>query len=220
MTSTHFERGASDEALQSLRENGFCVISDHLSPSTLSALSKAYDIAVANTPSANRGRSSTRVEGLLDADPIFGPLYAGEILHAAARQQIGGPYKLSCFHARSLHPHCEIGEFHIDFRADEEPFPLLSFIYMVDGFSESNGATRFVPGTHRRGEGPTDRDQGECRKQSVAAVGRAGSVVIFDGRVWHAHGSNSTSLPRRSIQASFIPEHESSAVGLDVPVFR
>jgi len=222
MTSTHFECGASDEALQSLRENGFCVIIGYLSSSTILALSEAYDSAVANAsgPNTHNGRSSTRVESLLDADPIFGPLYDGQILHAAAGQLIGGPYKLSCFHARSLHPHCEIGEFHIDFRSDEEPFPLLSFIYMIDEFSEENGATRFAPGSHVRRSGPEYADQEKCREQSVAADGPAGSVIIFDGRVWHAHGANSTSLPRRSVQASFIPAAQTSAIELDVPIFE
>ncbi|HVF47392.1 MAG TPA: hypothetical protein VNA17_07490 [Pyrinomonadaceae bacterium] len=69
-------------------------------------LSEAYDRAVAGAPLENIhiGRGSTRVGGMLEAEPVFGSLYKGEALHAAARV-IGGPFKLSCFHARSLHAH-------------------------------------------------------------------------------------------------------------------
>src|SRR6476469_3763056 len=100
MTKAHFHEGAFEEALRSLDENGFCVISGYMSPSDIPVLSKAYDAAVANASEKNihKGRSSTRVEGLLDTDPIFHSVYKAEILHAAARQLIGGAFKLSCFH--------------------------------------------------------------------------------------------------------------------------
>ena len=42
------------------------------------------------------------------------------------------------------------------------------------------------------------------REGQVSACGPAGSVVIFNGSVWHGHGANQTSEPRRSIQGAFI----------------
>jgi ectoine hydroxylase-related dioxygenase (phytanoyl-CoA dioxygenase family) len=156
---------------------------------------------------------------MLEAEPIFASLYKGEALHTAARQVIGGPFKLSCFHARTLHRVCDMGEFHIDFRPDEQPFPLLSFIFMIDEFSERNGATRFVAGSQRGKDRPSPGQQEECVMQSVPACGPAGSVIIFDGRVWHAHGANSNSLERRSLQGSFIPTAEMAAMEFDIPTF-
>ena len=221
MTTTHFQTGEFAESLEALHKNGFCVISELISSSKMPELSAAYDRAVARAcaEDTHKGRSSTRVERILDTDPVFRSLFKGEILLAAARHVIGGPFKLSCFHTRSLHPHCEIGEFHIDFRDDEQPFPLLSFIYMIDEFNETNGATRFVAGSQHRDDRPESLRQEEYVAQSIPACARAGSVIIFDGRVFHAHGANSTSHERRSLQGSFIPAAETSAMEFDIPIF-
>jgi ectoine hydroxylase-related dioxygenase (phytanoyl-CoA dioxygenase family) len=112
-----------------------------------------------------------------------------------------------------------VGEFHIDFRPDERPFPLLSFIYTIDEFSESNGATRFVAGSQYRKDRPSPSQQEECLTQSVPGCAPAGSVIIFDGRVRHAQGANSSALERRSLQGSFIPAAQVSAVEFDIPIF-
>lgn len=221
MTPTNFQNDELEEPLRALDKNGFCVITRYLPFSKMPELSTAYDGAVASASVANthRGRSSTRVGGMLEAEPSFSSLYKGEALLAAARQVIGGPFKLSCFHARTLPARCEVGEFHIDFRPDEQPFPLLSFIYMIDEFSVGNGATRFVAGSQHRKVRPSPSQQEECLTESVPACAPAGSVIIFDGRVRHAHGANSSSMKRRSLQGSFIPAAEISAVEFDIPIF-
>lgn len=221
MTPVNFQHNDLEEPLSALRKNGFCVIDGYMPSSEMPEISAAYDRAAASASAENThvGRSSTRVGGMLEAEPIFVSLYKGEALHAAARQVIGGPFKLSCFHARTLHRVCDMGEFHIDFRPDEQPFPLLSFIVMIEEFSERNGATRFVPGSQHHKDRPSPSDQERCIRQSVPACGPAGSVIIFDGRVWHAHGANSSSQKRRSLQGSFIPASETSAMEFDVSLF-
>jgi hypothetical protein len=214
MTPTILQSIEIGDHLRTLGDNGFVVIPSYIPTSRMPELSAAYDRAVASASVENthRGRSSTRVEGVLAAEPIFASLYKGETLNAAARQLIGGAFKLSCFHSRTLHRHCEMGEFHIDFGPDEQPFPLLSFIYMIDEFSERNGATRFVVGSQHCKDRPSPSEQQECLTQSVAACGSAGSVIIFDGRVHHAHGANSSSIERRSLQGSFIPAAQSGSL--------
>jgi ectoine hydroxylase-related dioxygenase (phytanoyl-CoA dioxygenase family) len=147
---------------------------------------------------------------------LFFLSYTVEILLAASRQVLGGPLKLSCFHARSLHPHCEAGELHIDFRSDEEPFPLVYFIYMIDKFSQENGATRFLRGSQHCKDRPSKE---ELSRQSVPVCAPAGSVIVLDSRIWHAHEANSSSLPRRSVQGSFIPPSQPSATEFDIPTF-
>jgi hypothetical protein len=221
MTPTHFQNDELDGPLRSLRENGFCVISRLVPASKMPELSAAYDKAVVNSSAedTHKGRSSTRANIMIDSEPVFASLCKGYTLHAAARQVIGGPFKLSCFHARSLHAPCEMGEFHIDFRDNEQPFPLLSFIYMIDEFSEATGATRFVAGSQHHARRPNPAQQEAYVSKSVSACGPAGSVIIFDGRVWHGHGANSTSRERRSLQGSFIPAAETAATEFDIPIF-
>jgi ectoine hydroxylase-related dioxygenase (phytanoyl-CoA dioxygenase family) len=83
---------------------------------------------------------------------------------------------------------------------------MVGFIFMVDPFRPENGATRFVPGSHRRpvvpgGAGP-DLKAGD--EDEVPAYGPAGSVIAYNGSVWHGHGANRSAGPRRSIQGAYL----------------
>ena len=128
-------------------------------------------------------------------------------LFSACCRVIGRPFKLSSFHARTLHPHSLSGQLHIDVRRDSVDWPLLSFILMVDDFRPENGATRFVPGSHHWPCVPDDTlsDLRAHYDGQVQACGPAGSLLIFNGSVWHDHSANKSGKPRRSLQGAFIP---------------
>jgi ectoine hydroxylase-related dioxygenase (phytanoyl-CoA dioxygenase family) len=80
---------------------------------------------------------------------------------------------------------------------------MVGFIYMVDAFRPENGATCFVVGSQGMSVEPT--------APRVPVSGPAGSLIIFNGSVWHGHGANVTDRPRRSIQGAFIRRTEPSA---------
>ena len=85
---------------------------------------------------------------------------------------------------------------------------------MVDEFRRDNGATRFVPGSHRWRHAPSDvmQDATADYEGQVSACGPAGSVVIYNGSVWHGHGVNQTKEPRRSIQGAYIRRDDKQAI--------
>src|SRR5581483_97971 len=76
---------------------------------------------------------------------------------------------------------------------------------MIDAFTPDNGATRFIPGSPRWGDPPTDGRMQQYMAQLVSACGSAGSLLVFDGSTWHGQGVNSSSQSRRSLQGAFIP---------------
>jgi len=67
--------------------------------------------------------------------------------------------------------------------------------WCLDDFTEENGATRMVPGSHRwhRPPGPDDADI-----ETVPLEAPAGSIVAFESRIWHKTGFNSTNDQRRA----------------------
>ena len=65
---------------------------------------------------------------------------------------------------------------------------------MLSDFTEANGATRLVPLSHLSGLQPVPNLPDSV--PSVPALGRAGDVVIWEGRTWHAAGANLTNAPR------------------------
>lgn len=66
------------------------------------------------------------------------------------------------------------------------PCATANVMWMLCDFTEENGATRLVPGSHRWPEQPRPG------VGTAAGVGTAGSILVFDGRVWHGTGANTT----------------------------
>jgi ectoine hydroxylase-related dioxygenase (phytanoyl-CoA dioxygenase family) len=70
-------------------------------------------------------------------------------------------------------------------------------MWMIDDFTEENGATRLVPGSHLSGRTPDPAVPHTVA--TVAATGSAGTAFVFDGRLWHGAGANTGDKPRRGI---------------------
>ena len=201
----------SAKVVQDLNDIGFVVIPGSIKSDDLPQLAEAYDSAVSSASSDDIriGSSTTRVTDFVNrGDAEFDSLYIHRPLLEASYRVIGQPFKLSTMHARTLRPNSQTSELHIDFKPNEKRFPLVSFIFMVDEFRHDNGATRFVPGSHKWTTIPNDLTKDaltDVEKQTRTACGQAGSIIIFNGSVWHRISANTTSSPRRSIQGAFIP---------------
>ena len=61
---------------------------------------------------------------------------------------------------------------------------------------------------------PTDvaQDTSADYEGQVVACGPAGSVIVYNGSVWHGHAANRVDEPRRSIQGAYIRRDAQSAV--------
>jgi ectoine hydroxylase-related dioxygenase (phytanoyl-CoA dioxygenase family) len=59
---------------------------------------------------------------------------------------------------------------------------------MLTDFTGENGATRILPGSHRKMAWPAPDDADP--PGMVQATGPAGTLLVFDGRVWHGTGSS------------------------------
>ena len=208
----------SARTVQDLFDFGFVVIPGSVKSDDVAQLKTAYDSAFlsASSDDIRIGSTSTRVNDFVNRGEAaeFDSLYIYQPLLEACHHVIGQPFKLSSMHARTLHPNIPAQNLHIDFKPDEEKFPLVSFILMVDEFRTDNGATRFVPGSHKWSANPNKLSNdalAEYEKQTQTACGQAGSMIIFNGSVWHGYSANLTSRPRRSIQGAFIPREEQAA---------
>jgi len=195
-----------------LQEDGFIIIPGPFRSGELPRISATYDAAVsfALPEDIHVGGSTTRVNGFADPKHNLEALYTHQPLLEAASNIIGEPFKLSSMHARTLHPHSQKQRLHIDFKPDEDRFPLAGFVFMVDEFRDDNGATRFAPGSHRWSLAPdelTDDTLEDHESKSQPALGQAGSLIVFSGSTWHGHAANLTNEPRRSIQGAFIPRN-------------
>ena len=197
------------DAASELQERGFVVLPGPVRSGRMELLADAYTAAVASATGDDIrvGSTTTRVSDFVNRGAEFDDLYVFPPLLEACCRVIGRPFKLSSLLARTLRSHEPAQELHVDVRRDSADWPLLGFILMVDEFRSDNGATRFVPGSHRRSGTPEDTIS-ELRAEhdgQVLACGSAGSLLVFNGSAWHGHTANTSRGPRRSLQGFFVP---------------
>ncbi len=106
--------------------------------------------------------------------------------------------------------------------ADDQLIPLAkpheaiicNTMWALTDFTEANGATRVIPGSHKADHSP-DLTQ---TYDTVAAEMPKGSVLIWHGSLWHGGGANTTSERRVGIAmnycAGFIRQQENQQLGL------
>ena len=197
------------DAVSDLGERGFVVLPGPVPSEEMNAFVAAYTAAMisASHEDTRVGTTSTRVNDFVNRGVEFDGLYVFPPLLEACCRIIGRPFKLSSLLSRSLRPYSVAQELHVDVARDSVDWPLVGFILMIDEFGVDNGATRFVPGSHRwlSALEDDDVDVRADRTDQVPACGSAGSLLIFNGATWHGHTTNRSDAPRRSLQDAFIP---------------
>jgi ectoine hydroxylase-related dioxygenase (phytanoyl-CoA dioxygenase family) len=89
-----------------------------------------------------------------------------------------------------------------DFPPMIAPPVVVNVMWMLNDFTEANGATRMVPRSHLYGRRPdAQRDKDVV---SIPAEGVAGSAMLFDGRIWHGTGANISDEQRLGILSTFV----------------
>ncbi len=171
----------------------------------------------ANSP----GAPNQRVWNLVNKGEAFRRLLLNETALALVKHLLGDDILMFSMTANIANRGGAPQPLHGDqrFAPPDTPYPLIAnCAWMLDPFTDENGATRVVPGTHRLGDWPEDGAEIE----TLPATGPAGGLMVWDGRLWHGTGANRTPKPRRGILAAyckpFVRTQENSTVSVDPEV--
>ena len=90
---------------------------------------------------------------------------------------------------------------HRDLRFYTGEIPIMiNALIMLDDFTENNGSTLLLPYSHLDESKPTDE---EFHRHAIKAIGKAGSVLLFNANVWHCSSLNTSDKGRRAIPITF-----------------
>lgn len=197
------------EAARLLFEEGFLIIEGALQAHVLSCLKAELRPWFARTPRGEGmflGRGTKRFSALfaksamtklLALDPLMLAL-ADKVLKASGACE---SYEINLTQAIGIEP----GEPAQILHRDDDIWPIshdgevmLNAIWMLDDFTEENGATRLIPGSHKwaRVRHP---EPGEA----VSAEAPAGSLLVFLGSTLHGGGANRSHATRHGILLSY-----------------
>ncbi len=197
---------------EQLAEFGYAILPDFLTPARVYRLTDAveslYDAEGARAGSEFRQEPHCRrLANLVDKGALFRELIAETEVLQLVGEVLGPDYKLSSLNARSADPMSDSGQpLHADMGAvaDERGFWVCNTVWMLDAFTEENGALRVVPGTHKWGRLP---DVGKAEYPGEKLVtGAAGTVVVMNAHLWHGGTANRTTAPRRAIHGFYCRE--------------
>ncbi|MGQ0431288.1 MAG: phytanoyl-CoA dioxygenase family protein [Microthrixaceae bacterium] len=94
------------------------------------------------------------------------------------------------------------------------PPTVCNTMWALTDFTEANGATRIIPGSHTADVSPTYGQHYD----SIPAEMARGSVLVWHGSLWHGGGANSTSARRVGIAmnycAGYIRQQENQQLGI------
>ena len=198
---------------QQLDENGYVILENYMGDRLLAELRER--IAQLFLSEGERAGSefkqeeqTQRLANLVDKGEIFQRAIAmPEILDRIAHV-LGPQFKLSSLNARSANPHSTwVQPLHADMGAipDEKGYWVANTVWMLDDFTEQNGAIRMVPGSHRWGRLPQQAlaDLQARHPEEILITGKAGTVVVMNAHLWHGGTANRTARPRCAMHAFY-----------------
>lgn len=147
------------------------------------------------------GSGYVKLEGALIQIPDLAPLCIHPDVLAVVEQGLGEDfYLVNNVCTMWSQPGSPTGRLHSDWPLSQVPQPwppwplLIQTMWMLTDFTEENGATRAVPGSHRFLQ-PPDADRIYFNEKPV--TGSRGSVLIWHGTLWHRNGPNTSETSHR-----------------------
>jgi ectoine hydroxylase-related dioxygenase (phytanoyl-CoA dioxygenase family) len=223
------EGPALDAHADAIARDGYTVLEDAIDPALVAALSDdlhrledAYDIGPAE--SSFEGTRTVRVYNLL----ALGAVYEAVPVHPHVLPLVERVLDRGCLVSSLSSIAILPGETAQPIHADDQLIPLTkpheatvcNTMWALTDFTEANGATRVIPGSHLADHSP----EYGARFDSVPAEMRAGSVLVWHGSLWHGGGANTTDERRVGIAmnycAGFIRQQENQQLGIPRDVAR
>lgn len=197
--------------------DGYCYVEDVIPAEDLAPIreSVARDVWANSLLPPPQGY----VPGFLRFNQAIAP-YMAEPRLLGVVEKLFGPYtRISMVTGSVNGPGIPRGDLHADWPYNQAnaahipaPYPDSTLhvltMWMLTDFTEENGATIIVPGTHRKSDhprkgGPIDPKQPYPGEQRL--LGKAGTVAMMDTRMWHAIAPNVTANERVAVIVRYAP---------------
>ena len=189
-----------------IKRDGFTVVPNAIEPDLVSSLRDALRELQRERPNLVQG-SIYRSVGLLGEGGVFELPPIHPAIHPIIGGVLGGGFLLTLYDALDVTPGTNAQPLHVDdalmpLERPHQPF-VCTTIWALTDFTEENGATRVVPGSHRSADVP-DYSKHQSEYQTEPVEMPAGSVLVFDGGLWHTSGENTTADTwRLGLQVSY-----------------
>ena len=212
--ATHVER---------IAEQGYTIVEDAIEVDLLDELTdelRRLEVELGIVPASNdfEGSATVRIYNLL----VHGKAFERVPVHPNVLPLVEGVLDKGCLISSLSSIAICAGETPQPIHADDQLIPIpkphpptvCNSMWALTDFTEANGATRIMPGTHLSDRSP---DYG-APYESIPAEMARGSVLVWHGSLWHGGGANTTDERRIGIAmnycAGYIRQQENQQLGI------
>jgi ectoine hydroxylase-related dioxygenase (phytanoyl-CoA dioxygenase family) len=212
-----------------IARDGYTIVEGAIEPDLVCELRETLERLEAELgarPAGNRfeGAHTVRIYNLLARGKVFEKVP----VHPAVLPLVEAVLDPGCLISSLSSIAIDAGEAAQPIHADDQlipvpkPHPALvcNSMWALTDFTEANGATRIIPGSHLYDHSP---EYGR-HYDSIAAEMPAGSVLVWHGSLWHGGGANRTDRRRTGIAmnycAGYIRQQENQQLGIPREIAR
>lgn len=195
--------------VRALEQDGYVVLrgvfSNGQCQDAIKSLESMHASSLDNELSPVYGYSCQYVDALLyrDLDTFLPfsvePRIISLLKHVAEARVERTSFHLASLTARSAFPGCGEQALHEDYHVEDVAFAF-NAVVMLNDFTEANGATQLVPGSHRHMMFLNETDS---EPEPVLITGSIGDVLLFDAAIFHGGTRNSTGSTRHALLACY-----------------
>lgn len=215
--------------LARIERDGFTIVPDAIEAELLDGLAEDLarierdeKIVPANNPF--EGDRTVRIYNLL----ARGKIYERIPVHANVLPIVEKVLDRGCLVSSLSSIAIDPGQTAQPIHADDQVMPLAkphvavvcNTMWAITDFTEENGATRVIPGSHKEPRSPVPFEE----LASIPAEMKRGSVLVWHGSLWHGGGANRTETRRLGIAmnycAGYIRQQENQQLGIPLDVAR
>jgi ectoine hydroxylase-related dioxygenase (phytanoyl-CoA dioxygenase family) len=215
--------------LRRIAEDGYTILPDAIEPDFVDEIDEAllkleHDLGTVPAENLFEGLHTWRVYNLLVHGPTFEKIPVHPNVLPVVEGVLDPGLLISSLSSIAIGPDEQAQPIH----ADDQLIPLArphipiicNTMWAITDFTEENGATRLVPGSHLRDEAPNPLEPYE----TIPAEMPKGSVLVWVGSLWHGGGANKTSQRRVGIAmnycAGYIRQQENQQLGVPPSLVR
>lgn len=224
MQSEHVKRHLAE-----IEDRGYTILENAIEPERVAAIAEALerlekDLAIDPGKNPFEGFKTHRIYNLL----VHGKVFEEIPVHENVLPVVEGVLDRGCLISSLSSIAIGADEVPQPLHADDQLIPLpkphvplvCNTIWAITDFTEENGATRLVPGSHKADRSPDPREPHE----TIPAEMPAGSVVVYHGSLWHGGGANRTGARRVGIAmnycAGWVRQQENQQLGIPREIAR
>jgi ectoine hydroxylase-related dioxygenase (phytanoyl-CoA dioxygenase family) len=229
MSQTSTAESPISEHVARIADQGYTVVENAIDLDFVDALNDDLlrlerELAVRPARNDFEGTHTIRIYNLL----VHGALYEQIPVHPNVLPIVERVLDPGCLVSSLSSISIDPGETPQPIHADDQLIPLgkphvptvCNTMWALTDFTEENGATRIIPGTHLADTNPDYFSTYE----SIPAVMAKGSVLVWHGSLWHGGGANQSSERRVGIAmnycAGFIRQQENQQLGIPRAIAR